>query len=74
MLWDAHDKSAKPSILHTEFTFRGSLGQQKFGHAGFAEYLDSVHQALGDYRCHIEALVEEGDQVFANMRCRGVTS
>ena len=37
------------------------------GHDGFAEYVDMVHEALGEYRCHVEALVEEDNQVFARM-------
>lgn len=49
-----------PSILYENFTFRGSLGQEKRGYAGFAEYVDMVHLSLGDYRCIIEVLVSEG--------------
>ena len=72
VLWDAHDRAAMPSVLHENFTFRGSLGQEKRGHAGFAEYVDMVHQALGNYRCLIEDLVEEGDKVFARMSFTGI--
>ncbi|WP_444894687.1 ester cyclase [Microbulbifer sp. TRSA001] len=71
VLWDAHDKKAMPSILHESFSFRGSLGQEKRGHKGFAEYVDMVHKALGDYKCIIEDLVEEGDKVFAKMSFTG---
>lgn len=42
VLWDAHDKEAIPALLHGDFTFRGSLGQEKRGHTGFAEYVDVV--------------------------------
>jgi steroid delta-isomerase-like uncharacterized protein len=72
ILWDAHDRGAMPSILHEDFTFRGSLGQEKRGHDGFAEYVDRVHAALGEYRCHIEELVAEGERVFAKMRFTGI--
>lgn len=71
-LWDAHDKQAMGSILHPDVTFRGSLGDEKQGHAGFAEYVDKVHHALDSYQCHIEALVEEGSKVFARMRFSGI--
>lgn len=71
VLWDAHDKKAMPSILHDNFSFRGSLGQEKRGHKGFAEYVDMVHKALGDYKCIIEDLVEEGNKVFAKMSFTG---
>ncbi|WP_445354880.1 nuclear transport factor 2 family protein [Microbulbifer sp. EKSA008] len=50
VLWDAHDKKAMPSILHESFSFRGSLGQEKRGLKGFAEYVDMVHKALGDLK------------------------
>lgn len=72
VLWDAQDRDAIPTLLHEDFTFRGSLGIDKTGHDGFAEYVDMVHAALGDYRCHIEALVEEGDRVFAKMKFTGI--
>jgi len=72
VLWDAHDKASIPSILHEDFTFRGSLGQEKRGHAGFAEYVDMVHSSLGGYKCHIEELVAEGDKVFAKMTFTGI--
>jgi predicted ester cyclase len=72
ILWNAHDRSAIPSVLQENFAFRGSLGQEKRGHDGFAEYVDMVHQALGDYRCVIDELVEEGDKVFAKMTFTGV--
>ena len=72
VLWDAHDKDAMPSVLHENFTFRGSLGQVKRGHSGFAEYVDMVHKALGEYRCIIEELVSEGDKIFAKMTFTGI--
>lgn len=72
VLWDAHDKEAMPSILHENFSFRGSLGQEKRGHKGFGEYVDMVHKALGDYKCIVEDLVEEGDKVFAKMTFTGI--
>ena len=72
VLWDAHDKEAVPSLLHEDFTFRGSLGQTKRGHTGFAEYVDMVHAALGQYRCSIEEMVAEGDKVFAKMTFSGI--
>ena len=72
VLWDAHDRDAIPSVLHEHFTFRGSLGQETRGYAGFSAYVDRVHRALGDYRCIIEALVSEGDKVFAKMKFTGI--
>ena len=72
VLWEAHDKTAIPSILHEDLSFRGSLGQLKHGHSGFVEYLDMVHKAFRDYRCSVEELVAEGDKVFAKMTFGGI--
>jgi predicted ester cyclase len=72
VLWNAHDLGAIASVLHPHVTFRGSLGEEKRGHAGVAEYVDKVHAALGDYQCVIEELVEEGDRVFAKMTFSGI--
>ena len=72
VLWEAHDTAAIPTVLHESVTFRGSLGQEKRGHDGFAEYVDMVHHALAEYRCHIEELVGEGDKVFAKMIFTGI--
>ena len=72
VLWDAHDRDAIPSVLHDDFNFRGSLGDEKRGHNGFTEYVDKIHSALGNYRCVIEVLVEERNKVFAKMSFGGV--
>ena len=48
-IWNRHDKSWIPRLIHEDFNFRGSLGDEKRGHDGFANYLDAVHAALGDY-------------------------
>jgi steroid delta-isomerase-like uncharacterized protein len=71
-LWNRHDLSLAPRLLREDFTFRGSLGAERTGHAGFAEYVDAVHVALGDYRCEILDLVCEGRRAFARMRFSGV--
>ena len=72
LIWNAHDLDAISSVLHDDFTFRGSLGDERRGHNGFAEYVNQVHAALGDYRCTVEVLVEERDNVFAKMGFGGV--
>jgi len=67
-IWNRHDKSKIPALLCSDFTFRGSLGQAKTGHAGFASYVDFVHEALAEYRCEILDLVVEEPKAFARMR------
>ena len=71
-VWNKHDKSVIPSLLQSNFTFRGSLGPTKTGHAEFADYVDFVHRALGAYQCDILDLVAQGNQCFARMRFSGI--
>jgi predicted ester cyclase len=71
-IWNKHDKSKIPELLDESFSFRGSLDQVKTGHEGFAEYLDMVHAAFGDYRCDIQEVIAEEDKAFARMLFSGI--
>jgi len=67
-VWDAHNVGAIAEDFHEDFSFRGSLGDTRRGHDGFQDYLDSVHEALGDYRAgHVEGGSASG---YRNPRCR----
>jgi steroid delta-isomerase-like uncharacterized protein len=70
-IWNQGNLTAIPDICHHEMSFRGSLGDRKHGHEGFADYVTYVRGALGDYRCHIEETVAEGNRVFARMLFTG---
>ena len=70
-IWNQHDKSVIPQVLHEDFSFRGSLGEEKRGHAGFIEYLDAVHHSLANYHCQIVELVSADNRVFARMLFSG---
>jgi steroid delta-isomerase-like uncharacterized protein len=71
-IWNRPDVSVVPEILAPDFTFRGSLGVTKIGHAEFIDYVKYVTGALGDYRCDIETLVTEPDRAAARMTFSGV--
>jgi predicted ester cyclase len=71
-IWNRGDLSAIPTLLREDFKFRGSLGAERKGHAGFAAYVNAVRGALRDYRCDILDLVAEGPRAFARMRFSGV--
>ena len=71
-IWNKLDKGRIPALCHPDFSFRGSLGQTKRGHAGFADYVDFVTAALGDYRCDIQETICEGDKAFAKVLFSGV--
>ena len=71
-VWDRGDLSLLPALLREDFTFRGSLGVELRGHAAFAQYVQAVRAALGEYRCEILDLVCEGSRAFARMRFSGI--
>jgi len=71
-IWNQNDRSAIAEILNPDFTFRGSLGLAKSGHQGFIEYVEMIHDALGNYQCIIEELVTEPSKVFAKMTFKGI--
>jgi predicted ester cyclase len=70
-LWDKPDKSLIPKLLHSDFTFRGSLGPVLRGHQEFAGYVDLVTGALGNYTSDILDMVEEGNKVYAKLHYHG---
>ncbi len=70
-IWERREKSVIAKVLDVDFTFRGSLGDEKKGHDGFADYVDMVHEALADYRCVIDDLVIEPPKAFARMTFMG---
>jgi predicted ester cyclase len=73
-IWNRGDLSLIPMLLQEGFAFRGSLGQERRGHAGFAAYVALVRGALADYRCDVLDLVAEDGKAFARMRFSGVHS
>ena len=70
-IWNQKNFTKISNILHEDFCFRGSLGQEKYGHEGFKDYVNFVHSALSNYRCIIEDLVVQPRKVFAKMTFTG---
>ena len=71
-IWNSGNLDAVPRILSEEVVFRGSLGDERRGHAGFAAYVQMVRNALDDYRCEILDLVSEEPRAFTRMRFAGI--
>jgi steroid delta-isomerase-like uncharacterized protein len=71
-IWNAHDTTKIPMLLAEGFTFRGSLGEEKNGRTGFAEYVHAVHEALADYPCQTHQVLVDRDSAFAKMTFSGV--
>ncbi len=70
-LWNRFDQTVIPQILAEDLRFRGSLGQEKIGHAGFGEYMDVIQGAFPDFTNEIEDIISEGDKAFARLTFRG---
>src|SRR5215475_9205525 len=49
-VWNRADEVVAREILHPEFCFRGSLGEEKRGPDGFITYLRMIHSALSRSR------------------------
>ena len=73
-IWDKRNFEEISNVLHKDFSFRGSLGQEKHGREGFKEYVNFVHSSLSNYKCIIEELVEQPGKVFAKMIFTGIHS
>jgi len=70
-LWETEDGASAAQILHPDLSFRGSLGLEKSGVAGFMEYRASVRMALTDYTCTIRELLVDGSKAAAQMFFEG---
>ncbi len=70
-VWNPFDKQKIPELLTDDVRFRGSLGQEKFGHSGFAEYMDTIQAAFPDFTNHVEEIISEEDRAFARLTYRG---
>jgi predicted ester cyclase len=71
-LWNRQDESRIPLLLDPDLTFRASLGGTKKGHAGFATYLNFVHDRIASFRCDILDIVIEPPKAFARLRFSGL--
>ncbi len=71
-LWNKHKLEIAPDILSPNIIFRGSLGDEKQGLSGVAEYVNRIHTALDKYHCEIIALSEKTDKVRATVDFSGI--
>lgn len=70
-LWNPFNKEKIPELLVEGIRFRGSLGWDTFGHAGFAEYMDVIEAAFPDFVNEVNEIISEGDRAFARLTFRG---
>jgi predicted ester cyclase len=70
-MWNRFDTSVIPAIAHPDIRFRGSLGQEKRGHEGLAEYVRFVQAAFPDFHNEIIETVTEGNRTAARLSYTG---
>ena len=70
-IWNAGRLEAAGRLLAPDLTFRGSTGVSTSGVGKFLDYVKLIREALGDYECVIEELVNDGERSFAKMLFRG---
>lgn len=71
-IWNNADKTVIPELLTEDFLFRGSLGLMQRGHIGFANFMDQIRAAIGEYRCDIVDMVAEDERVCARILYSGI--
>jgi steroid delta-isomerase-like uncharacterized protein len=70
-LWNRWDDSAVEYTLAEGFTFRGSLGVQTTGRAGWRAYRDLTRGYAPDFHNEIVSLVSSGGQAAARLLFTG---
>jgi steroid delta-isomerase-like uncharacterized protein len=71
-VWNRKDYDQARRIIAPDFSFRGSLDDERKGVEGFIDYNKGVHAALGGYTCTIRDMVVSGGRVAAQMYFEGV--
>lgn len=71
-IWNNADMTVIPDLLCEDFSFRGSLGLMQRGHVGFANFMDQIRAAIGEYRCDILDMIAEDNKVYARMLYSGI--
>lgn len=69
--WNRWDDSVVDGILAPDFMFRGSLGDQVHGRAGWRGYRDVVRAAVPDFHNEVVDLVVSGSRAAARLRYTG---
>ncbi len=67
LVWNQGDETAAHDLIDPDFLFRGSLGVERRGVAGFLDYVRRVRAALANYTCVIEDLIVAEDRAAARM-------
>jgi steroid delta-isomerase-like uncharacterized protein len=70
-VWNRWNDEMVEEILAVELVFRGSLGDDVRGRAGFRGYRDKVRAAFPDFTNEVLDLVVDGERAAARLRYTG---
>src|SRR6478752_3718865 len=70
-LWNRWDDVAVNDVIAGDFSFRGSLGRETRGRAGWREYRDMIRAASPDFHNEIVDVVAAGDRAAARLLYSG---
>lgn len=70
-VWNGADEAAARELLHPQFRFHASPDAEREGPDGFIDYLRRGHDALGDFACEIDGVIESGTEAAARLRFHG---
>ncbi|MGH3655915.1 MAG: ester cyclase [Micromonosporaceae bacterium] len=69
--WNLWDDAVVDDILSTDFSFRGSLGDEVRGRDGWRAYRDKIRHAVPDFHNEIVELVTSPGRAAARLRYTG---
>lgn len=73
-MWNHWRFELIPTLIANDIVFRGSLGIDVSGHAGFRRYMETIRGAFPDFQNIIEELIVENDRIVARLTYRGTHS
>ena len=73
-LWNQWHFDLIPQLLSPTIRFRGSLGTEVSGHAGFRAYMKTVRAAFPDFENVIDEIVSDRNKVVVRLTYHGTHS
>jgi steroid delta-isomerase-like uncharacterized protein len=70
-LWNAWNDEAVNEVLADDFVFRGSLGTETQGRAGWRAYRDMIRAASPDFFNEVGDVICQGPRAAARVVCSG---
>ena len=61
-----------PKLFTEDCVFRGSIGQEKYGHEGIAEYVSLIVKALDKFECTFLQVICEEENAYARIKFSGI--